>query len=41
VKAAPYLIMASLIPWSEFEEAYAQNFSTETGELPLLRLKFT
>ncbi len=23
--------MASLIPWEEFEEEYAQNFSTETG----------
>jgi len=25
------VIMANLIPWSEFEEEYAQNFSEEMG----------
>ena len=26
-----WVIMANLIPWSEFEEEYAQNFSEEMG----------
>jgi hypothetical protein len=26
-----WVIMAKLIPWSEFEEEYAQNFGTEMG----------
>jgi transposase, IS5 family len=26
-----WVIMAKLVPWSEFEEAYAQNFSQELG----------
>jgi hypothetical protein len=26
-----WVIMAKLIPWSEFEEEYAQNFATEMG----------
>lgn len=26
-----WVILAQLIPWSEFEEEYAQNFGTETG----------
>jgi hypothetical protein len=26
-----WVIMASLVPWSEFEEEYAQNFSPEMG----------
>ncbi len=26
-----WVIMASLIPWEEFEQEYAQNFSTEMG----------
>ena len=26
-----WVIMASLIPWSEFEEEYAENFSAEMG----------
>ncbi len=27
----PWIIMASLIPWSEFEAEYALNFSAERG----------
>ena len=26
-----WLIMAELIPWSDFEEEYAQNFSEDRG----------
>ena len=26
-----FVIMADLIPWEEFEEEYAQNFSEEIG----------
>jgi hypothetical protein len=26
-----WVIMANLIPWSEFEEEYAQNFASEIG----------
>ena len=26
-----WVLMANLIPWSEFEEEYAQNFSEEKG----------
>jgi hypothetical protein len=26
-----WVVMANLVPWSEFEEEYAQNFSTEMG----------